>query len=141
MILILTASIMYWSLQQQPADELASPIPSEDATSQKALSDDGDDSSSLAADSVSNLTIDEDVSSVAEESVSNLTTDEEVSSVLAESAANLITDDASSEYTPQHVEDGNGDASSDTPQYTPKHVETGNGDASSDNPQHTQQKV
>jgi len=141
MILTLTASIMYWSLQQQPADELASPQPSEDATSQKASSEDGEDSSSVAADSVSNLTTDEDVSSVAAESVSNLTIDEEVSSVLAESSPNLTVDDASSQYNPQHVGNGNGDASPDTPQYTPKHVENGNGDTSPDTPQYTPQQV
>lgn len=135
MILTLTASIMYWSLQHQPADESASPKPSEDATSQKASSDDGEDSSSVTADSVSNLTIDDDISSVAAESVSNLTIDEEISNVLGVSAADLTVDDASSRYTPQHVENGNDNASPDTPQYTPKHVENGNGDASLDAPQ------
>lgn len=84
MILTLTASIMYWSLQQQSSEECEPPKISEDAASQKASSDDGEDSSSITTDSFSNLTMDEDVTS-----------------------GNLIMDDAASDSA-QQFEDSNG---------------------------------
>jgi len=87
MILTLTASMMYWSLQQQSSEEPELSRPSvqqqsseepdlsklsEDATSQKTSSDDGEDSS-FTTDTASNLAIDEDGSSVVTDSISNLT--------------------------------------------------------------------
>ncbi|XP_020083168.1 fimbrin-4-like isoform X1 [Ananas comosus] len=77
MILTLTASIMYWSLQkQQPAgqseasdnSELSAEtpeIPSEDSASQKAPSSDGE--GSAVAESISNLSIDDATSSTSVE--------------------------------------------------------------------------
>ncbi|XP_039125109.1 fimbrin-4-like [Dioscorea cayenensis subsp. rotundata] len=72
MILTLTASIMYWSLERQRAEdsEQSSEISVEDASSQKAPSSDGEDGS-IAADSMSNLTVDDaasDTSSIAADS-------------------------------------------------------------------------
>lgn len=68
MILTLTAGIMYWSLQQpsenpepsepSEASTEVSELSAEDATSQKAPSSDGEDGS-VAADSISSLTIDD----------------------------------------------------------------------------------
>ncbi|PKA48717.1 hypothetical protein AXF42_Ash021559 [Apostasia shenzhenica] len=58
MILILTASIMCWSMQQSSEDsDQTSEISTEDSASVKAPSSDGEDASSVAADSLSNLTV------------------------------------------------------------------------------------
>lgn len=57
MILTLTASIMYWSLQRPSED---SEPAAEETTSQKSPSD-GEDGSSIA-DGVSNLTVDDTAS-------------------------------------------------------------------------------
>lgn len=103
MILTLTASVMYWSLQQQSSEESEPPKPSEDADSQKTCSDDGDDVSCITTDSISNLTIDEDTSSV----------------------SNLTADDATSD-TSQQAENGDGIASVEAQDAT-QHVGNGNG--------------
>lgn len=69
MILTLTASIMYWSLERQRAED-SEQSSVEDASSQKAPSSDGEDGS-IAADSMSNLTVDDaasDTSSIAADS-------------------------------------------------------------------------
>ncbi|KAG1326772.1 fimbrin-4 [Cocos nucifera] len=72
MILTLTASIMYWSLQQASEDSDRSELSTDDASSQRALSElsaddaisqkspssDGEDGS-VAAESISNLSIDD----------------------------------------------------------------------------------
>ncbi|KAG0449057.1 hypothetical protein HPP92_027545 [Vanilla planifolia] len=60
MILVLTASIMFWSLQRQPSEESeASEISTDDSSSVKAPSSDGEDFGSEAAESISNLTMDD----------------------------------------------------------------------------------
>lgn len=66
MILTLTASIMYWSLQQTSDDSQRFDASTEDTNSQKAQSDlsttsDSEDGS-VIADSVSTLTIDDSAS-------------------------------------------------------------------------------
>ncbi|KAL0904742.1 hypothetical protein M5K25_026886 [Dendrobium thyrsiflorum] len=58
MILVFTASLMCWSLQQASEDSETSEISTDDSSSLKAPSD-GEDSSSVAADSLSNLNLDD----------------------------------------------------------------------------------
>jgi len=60
MILTLTASIMYWSLQNSPAGSSEPVSPSENSAADDAASQkDGEDGSGVA-ESVSSLTIDDD---------------------------------------------------------------------------------
>ncbi|XP_020579321.1 fimbrin-5-like [Phalaenopsis equestris] len=77
MILVFTASIMCWSLQQASEDSETSEVSTDDSNSLKAPSD-GEDSSSVAADIFSNQNLDdaasdtslvENISSIGEEMV------------------------------------------------------------------------
>lgn len=82
MILILTASIMYWSLQQPSEESESSEISTEDSASLKAPSEDGEECSSVATDSFSNLTMDDAASVTSQadnDSVSNLALDDAAS--------------------------------------------------------------
>ena len=124
MILTLTASIMYWSLQQQSSEESELFKPSlqqqsseepelselsDDATPQKTTSDDDEASSSVTIDTASNVA-----------------TDEDGSSVLMDSVSNLNIEDASP-VTTQQVENGNGVAAAGNETVAAQQVENGNG--------------
>lgn len=89
MILTLTASIMYWSLQRQPQPQSETPEPSEP--------------SSMASDATSDVGSEDGASTVAPSE------GEEVNS-LSESISNLTTDDATSNAPP--AENGNDAAGS-----------------------------
>ncbi|KAK8939691.1 Fimbrin-like protein 2 [Platanthera guangdongensis] len=76
MILVFTASIMCWSLQQASEESEISEISTDDSSSLKAPSD-GDDASSVATDSVSNLLLDDAASDTSQvENISSIGEDD-----------------------------------------------------------------